>query len=123
MGLTILLLLADLVFAASAQLLLKKGMMTLGPLDFNFNNIYVLIIGVLKNIYILLAVFLYGFSLMFWLFVISKMKLSAAYPFTALMYVLIVLGSWLIFKETIHVYQWLGVSLIVVGLVFLVKGL
>jgi len=37
--------------------------------------------------------------------VIQKMKLSIAYPFMSLSYVLVFLASYFIFKESINIYQ------------------
>ncbi len=119
----IFLLIADVLMAVCGQLLLKKGMTILGPIDFNLNNIWVLIISALKNIYIWIAVICYVLGLVFWLFILSKVKLSVAYPITALVYVLVVFSSWLLLKEEIGVYQIVGTGLIVFGLLFMFKFL
>lgn len=118
-----LILLGAILFAVVGQLLLKSGMLVLGPLDFSFKNVLFLIVNIFKSIHILIGLFLYGFSLILWLFALSKLKLSLAYPATSLMYVFIILASWLIFKETINFYQILGIIIILVGLCFLfLKG-
>ncbi|MEK7584223.1 MAG: EamA family transporter [Patescibacteria group bacterium] len=113
------LLLTDVLLAAIGQLLLKKGMLLLGPLEFSLAHIPVLIIAVLKNLYIWFALVLYGFGFIFWLFILSKVKLSLAYPALSLVYVLVILGSWLIFKENISYPQLIGIVCIFVGLFFL----
>lgn len=117
------LLLADVLLAVAGQLLLKKGMTILGPLDFSLNNIWVLVSGALKSIYIWIAVICYACGLILWMFILSKVKLSVAYPITSLVYVLVVFSSWLFFKESIGIYQVVGISLIVGGLFFLFKSL
>lgn len=116
-------LLISILLAVCGQLLLKKGMLVLGSLDFSIKNIIYLLINIFKNFYIIIGLFFYGISLIFWLFALSKLKLSVAYPATSLMYVFIILSSWLIFKETVNFYQWLGVIFILFGLFFIfVKG-
>ena len=117
------LLLINVLLAVAGQLLLKKGMIVLGPIDFNLKNVFVLIGSVLKSWYIWLGVACYGFSLIFWLFVLSKAKLSMAYPFTALIYVMIIFASWLFFKEDFGAYQIIGTVVIIAGLLILFKSI
>lgn len=123
MPIVILLLLADMLLAVTGQLLLKKGMLVLGPIDFSLANIPVLIFGIMKNFYIITALFCYGIGFIFWLFILSKIKLSIAYPSTALVYVLIILGSWIFFHEHITPYQGIGIALVLAGLFFLFESI
>ncbi len=116
---TYLILLGAIIFAVIGQLLLKTGMNILGPLDFSLKNVLFLLFSISKNIRILIGLFLYGFSFILWLFALSKLKLSLAYPATSLMYVFIILASWLILKESINFYQILGIIIILIGLFLL----
>ena len=111
-----LILLGSILFAVVGQILLKSGMNILGPLDLSFKNIIFLLSSIFKNINILIGLFLYSISLIFWLFALSKLKLSVAYPATSLMYVFVILGSWLILKESINIYQIIGIIIILIGL-------
>lgn len=120
---TYLILLGAILFAVAGQILLKSGMLVVGQLDFSFKNILFLLSSIFKNIYILIGLFSYGFSLILWLFALSKLKLSLIYPATSLMYVFVILASWLILKEAINIYQVLGIIIILIGLCFLfLKG-
>lgn len=112
-------LLIAIISAVCGQMLLKTGMNALGPLDLSFKNILFLIVSIFKNIHILIGLFFYSISLIFWLFALSKLKLSIAYPATSLVYIFIILASWLILKETINIYQVIGVIIILIGLFFL----
>ena len=114
-----LLLLADVILAATGQLLLTKGMRILGPIDFNLKNVPYLIVQVMQSGYILAAGVCYGFSFIMWLFVLSKVKLSIAYPSLSFVYVLIVFGSWFFFNETVSLLQLIGVVLILLGIFFI----
>jgi len=116
---TYLILLGAILFAVVGQVLLKSGMNVLGPLDLSFKNVLFLISSIFKNIHILISLFLYGFSLILWLFALSKLKLSLAYPATSLMYVFIILASWLVLKEAINFYQIIGIVIVLIGLFFL----
>ncbi len=111
-----LILLGAIICAVVGQILLKCGMNILGPLDFSFKNVIFLISSIFKNIHILIGLFFYGFSLILWLFALSKLKLSMAYPATSLMYVFIILASWFVFKEAINFYQIMGIVMILIGL-------
>ena len=122
MWLTYLLLFFDVILAASGQLLLKKGLAIIGPLEFGWKNIFFLFSNIFKNVYIIIALICYGFAFLFWLFVLSKLKLSLAYPSTALLYVFIILGSWLILKEEISFIQIVGIFIIFIGLTLLLKS-
>lgn len=58
------------------------------------------------------AAFLAGLC---WMLAIEKLELAYAYPFMALSFVLVPLGSTFFFGEVVPPMQWLGLSLIVVG--------
>src|SRR3989344_1279487 len=111
MNSVIYLILLDVLLAATGQLLLKKGMSIMGPVEFGLQNIWPLVLGALKNVYIWIALMCYGLAMLLWMFALSKAKLSAAYPMTALIYVLVVFGSWLFFRESIGVNQMIGTGL------------
>ncbi len=66
--------------------------------------------------YVLLGLGLYAVSSGFWLVVLSKWKLSYAYPMIAFSYVGVVLLSRIFFKEQVAQWQWVGIMLMCVGL-------
>ena len=115
------LLLADVVFAAAGPLHLKKGMLILGPLEFSFRNVPPLIFAVLRSWHILLALFFYGVAFLIWLFILSKAKLSLAYPALSIMYVFVIAGSWVFFRESISGTQIIAMLLILTGFIVLVQ--
>lgn len=117
------LLLVDILLAVTGQLLLKKAMLILGPIEFSLDNIWPLILSAIKNLYIWVAMCCYVLAMLLWMFVLSKVKLSAAYPMTSLIYVLVVFGSWVFLKESLGIYQVIGTSLVIIGLFFLLKSL
>lgn len=117
------LIIIDIFLAAIGQLLLKRGMTLMGPMDFSVNNIWPLVLNALKSIYIWVAAFCYVSGMILWMFILSKVKLSVAYPATSLIYVLVIFSSWLFLKESLGVYQIIGSVLVVAGLFFLFKSL
>jgi len=64
---------------------------------------------------------LFGLSAVVWLFALSRASLSFAYPFAALSYVLIVAFSILVLHETVPPLRWLGVGLIVTGIILVAQ--
>ena len=59
---------------------------------------------------------LYVVSTILWLLALSKTTLSFAYPFTALTFILVMLSSRIVFLESIPTLRYLGVRLIVAGI-------
>lgn len=53
-----------------------------------------------------------------WMFAVRQLPLSAAYPFTGLAFVLVLISSALFFQERITVEKLIGVMLIIVGIYF-----
>lgn len=87
-----------------AQVLLKMGM---GKGGFNINT--------LTNLPVISGAVLYALSFLIWLYVLSKAKLSYAYPFISLSYVLVVFLSYIILGEPFSKEIWIGVILITIG--------
>ena len=63
--------------------------------------------------------FCYGIGFIAWLFILSRVKLSLAYPSISLIYVVVIAGSWYFFNEAIAPTQFVGMTLILIGLFFL----
>lgn len=76
------------------------------------------------NPYMILGVFLYALSFLIYIFLISKFELSYIIPLvTALVYIIIFLAAFLLFKESFTSYKLTAIILIVIGLILLnIKG-
>lgn len=104
------------VLAASSALVFMKLGSSSGPLislvnskvTFNLNPV------------VLLGGFLYFLSFTFYTFLIAKYDLGYIIPLvTALIYTLIFIASFVVFKETFTTYKLIGIALIVIGVTFL----
>jgi uncharacterized membrane protein len=84
------------VLGVIGQLLSKRGLNLLGHIDFSANliNAYAKIL-----LYVITGALIYVLSIFLWLYGLSKVDLSFAYPFLALSYVLIVFVSWLFLNK------------------------
>lgn len=67
----------------------------------------------LPSTWILLA--LEAASFVVWMLVLSQMKLAAAFPLSAVSYVLVILASWLLFREHADLFQVAGGVTILAG--------
>lgn len=109
-------LLIAITLGAFGQIALKHGMKQYGPLGQGGAMLGNLFSAVITP-YVLLGLALYAVSSCFWLVVLSSWNLSYAYPMIATNYLLVVLLSRLFFKETVFPLQWLGIVLMVGGLI------
>lgn len=109
------LILFSVALNAFAQIFIKKGMLSLGELQLNLD----FILRGLGNIYLWLGLLCYGFSVLSWMVVLSKVDVSVAYPFLSLGFILTAVIAYFIFGEPLGVSKILGILLICIGLVFL----
>lgn len=124
-----LLLVISIGLAICGQLTMKSGMNqvveTGGELQAgDFAKPVTLVKRILKDGPLaILGVLLYAVSALFWLVVLSRVNLSVAYPMVAASYVVVVFYSWLVFKEEVRWFSWIGLLLIAIGVVITAQGL
>ncbi len=107
------------IFAAIGQISWKLGMNQAGQLTaFNFTALST----VLLNPYILLGFVLYGLGTIFWLIALSKKDLSFVYPFISLTYILVLVLSSLVLKESIGLNKIAGTMAIIIGLIIISRA-
>jgi drug/metabolite transporter (DMT)-like permease len=68
------------------------------------------------------AMLLYGITTLAWVWVLQKVELGRVYPLMALAFVLVPLGSHLVFGEKFSLQYFIGVLLIAVGIVVAVRS-
>jgi multidrug transporter EmrE-like cation transporter len=72
-------------------------------------------IAILSSRSVILGLTCFGLSAVVWLFVLSKIQLSTAYPFVALGIAITVVAARFLFDEPISTLKLLGVMLIIAG--------
>ena len=112
----VVLLMTNVILMALGQVLFKQGAKAFNALQWSS------LLNVASNPYILSGVAVYGFSTVLWVYILSRMKLSLAYPTQSFSYVLVMLAAVFLFKEPVSVKQWIGVGFIMVGVVFVSQG-
>jgi drug/metabolite transporter (DMT)-like permease len=112
--------LISVVAGATGQILLKKGMGSMGPLTLSVNQLLPLVWRLATNPFVVLGLAIYMGGTLFWLTALSRVDLSYAYPFASLSYVVMLAASWRLFGEDITALRVLGSLVIMLG-VFLIS--
>ena len=68
------------------------------------------------------AMCLYGVTSIAWVWVLQKINLGRVYPLMALAFILVPLGSHLVFGERFQPQYFIGVAIIIIGIVVAVKA-
>lgn len=71
---------------------------------------------------LLSAFVLYGLTTIVWVWVLQKSDLGKIYPLMALAFFLVPLGSWVVLGERFSPQYFIGVALIITGIVVTVKS-
>lgn len=107
---------------AAAQLMLKHGMMTIGPLTFAGVNPLFKILQIVFSPWIFAGLTVFVVSMASHLYVLSKVELSFAYPFLSLAYVAVAVFAYFIFREDLNAYRIAGIALICLGTVLIAQS-
>ncbi|MEW6003331.1 MAG: EamA family transporter [Nitrospirota bacterium] len=105
----------------TGQLFIKKGLNLLGGLDFS-TGLVSTYSRILLSHWVILGISTYISSLFLWLYALSKVDLSFAYPFLAVSYVFVILFSWAFLGETIPILRLIGVLIICFGVFLIAKS-
>ncbi|MEW4983636.1 MAG: EamA family transporter [Cycloclasticus sp.] len=73
------------------------------------------------NKYLLSALVIYGFATFLWVWALSKMPLSLAYPFMALAFIIVPILSYFALDEPLSISSLIGGCIIVAGLAIAVN--
>lgn len=115
----IVIIIIGIIFAAFGQVSWKLGMNQAGQLA---TLDLATLSTVLLNPHVLLGFVMYGLSTIFWLIALSKKDLSFVYPFISLTYILVLILSSLVLKESIGLNKVFGTLAIVIGLIIIARA-
>ena len=108
----------SILLGATAQYFFKSG---ITPISEKATGIFDTIKSCISNMYIWGGLFCYGFSLLLWFYVLSKMELGKAYPMVSLGYVFTLILGYVFLNEAITVTKITGIVLIIIGVVVLTR--
>lgn len=103
---------------SGAQLALKVGGDRLAAMPFGVDWL----LAALTNVAVLGAVACYIGSFLSWMLILRRSSLSLAFPLSSLVFVVVLLGSWLALGEHISPLHWLGVWVIIGGIALMAEG-
>ncbi len=107
---------------ALGQISMKKGMSYLAPISLKHSTLFTSLVQMLTSPFVLLGLFLYAVSTIFWLTVLSRVDLSYAYPMISIGYILVMILSWIFFNERLAFIRILGVLLICSGVLLISRS-
>lgn len=107
---------------AAAQLLLKQGMITLGPISFSSESLIHKVFQIVFNPWVFAGLLTFVISMASHLYVLSKVDLSFAYPFLSLAYVAVALFAWFLFKEDLGAMKIAGIAFICIGTILIAQS-
>ncbi len=110
----------NVLLTVMGQILLKQGVSKVGAID--FRELVPKLTQVILNPFVIGGISIYGFTTFVWLVILSRVKLSIAYPMLSLGYVLTIPFSWLFFKESIPRVRIIGAIIICIGVYLVAQG-
>lgn len=105
---------SNIILISVAQLLLKQGANS-GMLGDGSRQDLLQLVYKFSNWYVIFGAIAYFVSFLLWLYILTKYKLSFAYPLMSLSYVTVMALSIYFLKEKISLLHWSGALLIVLG--------
>lgn len=99
-------------FTSIAQVFYKFGA---NKLEFNFH-------ALITNYYILAGLVLYAIGAVIMILAFKGGEVSVLYPVVATSYIWVTLLSLYFFHEAINIFRWIGVSVILLGIIFIGIG-
>lgn len=111
----LLLLIPAVIITSTAQLMFKHGMGQVGNFEFQPSVMIAVLPKLLANPFIWLGLIGEFSALVFYLWVISRVPLSLAYPVLAMNYLVVVIESALFLGENVSWIRVIGVCVIIVG--------
>lgn len=111
------LLLISVTFAVAGQLMLKSAMDRVGRIGrADLGALGGALGRAVKEPRLWVGLTLFGISALFWLVVLSRVRLSVAYPVVGISYVLIVFFARIFLHEHVPGLRWFGVGVIALGI-------
>ncbi len=119
---TLVLILATVTASACAQLALKLGMSSPAVVTALPQGGKALISAVALSPLVWVGLAIYGSSVAVWLWVLSKVDLSLAYPFVGISFIVVMMFGAFVLNETVSPLRFLGTILIVAGCILVARS-
>ena len=115
------LVLLGVLLNAAAQLLLKAGANSVGPIS-GFAALRTSGPQLLLHYGTLGGLACYVVSVVVWIVALSRVEVSIAYPMLSLGYVVNAVLAWWLFGEDVNLQRWIGIGVVIIGVVLLARS-
>lgn len=115
------LILLSVIMSTGAQLVLKLGANKINAELQDATGLWAIALTLL-NMPILIGLVIYVISAATWIWVLTKVDISVAYPFISLGFVMTLVFGWLVFGEELSGSKIIGTVLIIVGCIFIARS-
>jgi len=108
---------------SGGQVLFKKTALSISAGLDNENSLG-LIEGILKAAtipWLYMALFTYGIATLFWLYILQRIPLTLAYPFSALAMIIVPILAIFLFGEKLNWSYWIGIIFIFIGITIIAR--
>lgn len=119
---TLSLILATVTASACAQLALKLGMSSPAVAAAAQGGVKALFLAVASSPLVWTGLTIYGTSIAVWLWVLSKVDLSLAYPFVGVSFIVVMLFGVFLLQETVGPLRIIGTFLITAGCILVARS-
>ena len=112
----------SVVGASIGQIVMKQGMNQVGEIG-SIRQLFSLrtLLVIFTNKYVLSGMICYGFISILWLGAMSTLNISFMYPLLSLAYVVTAVAALIFLKESITIWQWAGILLVVGGCFLIIR--
>lgn len=103
---------------SGGQIATKVGGDQLGQTDFSLQWLHAVLLN--PGVWVAIACYIGAFFV--WMLILRRSTLSLAFPLSSLVFVAVLLASWLGLNEQISLLHWIGVAVIIGGIALLAEG-
>jgi len=110
--------LISIVMSVTGQFFLKSGATKLGQV--NASNLVSHVLGIVTTPELLAGLSCYALGAITYILLLTRVDLSVAGPAASLVYVFSVIVGYFVFKEAIPINRYVGLSLIICGVILVI---
>ena len=110
--------LISIVMSVAGQFFLKSGATKLGQV--NASNLVSHVLGIVTTPELVAGLTCYALGAITYILLLTRVDLSVAGPAASLVYVFSVIVGYFVFKETLPINRYVGLSLIICGVILVI---